>query len=471
MAKKAYSPDPKAETIKRIQRTEAYAEKVRQLFAATVNEILALNKSVPTLDEGVMYSFDGDNMRIQKKVEALLRQLHSTTTTAIKKGITLEWEKANDACDKLISSCFGKEVLSSPEFSAWNNRNMAAMNAFANRTENGLNLSKRIWQSVQQLRDEMEIAMTVAIGEGDSAQSISRKVRQYLNDPDLMFRRFRFKKGEDEQGKPIYGRKWKKRIKDEKTGKYRWIDYDRSDYKTGSGVYKSSAKNAMRVARSETNIAYRRADNERWQQMDFVLATGYGRNSLDGLADLQMSELSCHAKGATYLFPDVHTVVDIGGQDVKVIEIENGMMKNFVMNDKCAAGTGRFLDVMARVLEVRVEDLGDLGDKSTKEIGISSTCTVFAESEVISQLAVGTDKCDIIAGIHRSVAGRVSGLCNRVGVRDRVVMTGGVAQNHGIVKALENQLGHEISTSPLTQYNGALGAALFAYQKALKKQH
>lgn len=271
MAKKAYSPDPKAETIKRIQRTEAYAEKVRQLFAATVNEILALNKSVPTLDEGVMYSFDGDNMRIQKKVEALLRQLHSTTTTAIKKGITLEWEKANDACDKLISSCFGKEVLSSPEFSAWNNRNMAAMNAFANRTENGLNLSKRIWQSVQQLRDEMEIAMTVAIGEGDSAQSISRKVRQYLNNPDLMFRRFRFKKGEDEQGKPIYGRKWKKRIKDEKTGKYRWIDYDRSDYKTGSGVYKSSAKNAMRVARSETNIAYRRADNERWQQMDFVL--------------------------------------------------------------------------------------------------------------------------------------------------------------------------------------------------------
>ena len=138
----------------------------------------------------------------------------------------------------------------------------------------------------------------------------------------------------------------------------------------------------------------------------------------------------------------MHTVVDIGGQDVKVIEIENGMMKNFVMNDKCAAGTGRFLDVMARVLEVRVEDLGDLGDKSTKEIGISSTCTVFAESEVISQLAVGTDKCDIIAGIHRSVAGRVSGLCNRVGVRDRVVMTGGVARNQGVVQALED-LGYE----------------------------
>ncbi|MBQ2323637.1 MAG: 2-hydroxyglutaryl-CoA dehydratase [Oscillospiraceae bacterium] len=208
--------------------------------------------------------------------------------------------------------------------------------------------------------------------------------------------------------------------------------------------------------------------NMKREQMDFVLATGYGRNSLDGLADMQMSELSCHAKGATFLFPEVHTVIDIGGQDVKVIEIDNGMMKNFVMNDKCAAGTGRFLDVMARVLEVRVEDLGMLGDESTKEVGISSTCTVFAESEVISQLAVGTDKRDIINGIHKSVAARVVGLCHRVGVRDQVVMTGGVAQNHGIVKALASQLQHEIHTSPLTQYNGALGAALFAFQKANK---
>lgn len=204
------------------------------------------------------------------------------------------------------------------------------------------------------------------------------------------------------------------------------------------------------------------------EDMNFILATGYGRNSLEGLADLQMSELSCHAKGAAFLFPKVRTVIDIGGQDVKVIEIEDGQMRNFVMNDKCAAGTGRFLDVMARVLEVNTHDLGDLGDRATREVGISSTCTVFAESEVISQLAMGTDKCDIIDGIHRSVAARVVGLCHRVGVRDEVVMTGGVAQNHGIVKALQNQLQHEIHTSPLTQYNGALGAALFAFQKANK---
>jgi predicted CoA-substrate-specific enzyme activase len=162
-------------------------------------------------------------------------------------------------------------------------------------------------------------------------------------------------------------------------------------------------------------------------------------------------------------------VIDIGGQDVKVIKIENGAMVNFQMNDKCAAGTGRFLDVMAKVLEVDVSDLGRLGDESTKRVAISSTCTVFAESEVISQLSMATDKRDIIAGIHRSVAGRVAGLVHRIGVVPDVVMTGGVAQNHGVVHAIEEQLGVEIKTSPLTQYNGALGAALFAFVGARKK--
>jgi Activator of 2-hydroxyglutaryl-CoA dehydratase (HSP70-class ATPase domain) len=123
---------------------------------------------------------------------------------------------------------------------------------------------------------------------------------------------------------------------------------------------------------------------------------------------------------------------------------------------------------MARVLEVKVEDLADLGAQSTKNVEISSTCTVFAESEVISQLAKGSDKRDIINGIHKSVASRVVGLANRIGVRDAVVMTGGVAQNGGVVSALQDALHHPIYTSPLTQYNGALGAALFAWLKATK---
>lgn len=208
--------------------------------------------------------------------------------------------------------------------------------------------------------------------------------------------------------------------------------------------------------------------NMQREDLAFTLATGYGRNSLEGIADKQMSELSCHAMGAHFLWPNVHTVIDIGGQDAKVIHIENGAMTNFQMNDKCAAGTGRFLDVMARVLEVKVSDLAPLGAQSTKRVPISSTCTVFAESEVISQLSKGTNKIDIIAGIHRSVASRVIGLVNRVGVSPDVAMTGGVAQNYGIVHALEEGLGVEIKTSPLAQYNGALGAALYAYRKASK---
>ena len=207
------------------------------------------------------------------------------------------------------------------------------------------------------------------------------------------------------------------------------------------------------------------------EDMAFTLATGYGRTSLmDGIDDKKMSELSCHAKWAAFLFPNVHTVIDIGGQDVKVLHIDNGAMTNFQMNDKCAAGTGRFLDVMARVLEVKVEDLGRLGAMSQKKVGISSTCTVFAESEVISQLAMGTDKCDIIDGIHRSVAHRVTGLAHRIGVAPDVVMTGGVAQNTGVVKALQEEIGCPIKTSPLTQYNGALGAALMGWQAASRRK-
>lgn len=220
-----------------------------------------------------------------------------------------------------------------------------------------------------------------------------------------------------------------------------------------SGPGRAIAKVLEQCGKTEADMAY-------------VLATGYGRNALSEVADHQMSELSCHGKGASFLFPEVQTVIDIGGQDVKVMQISKGKLVNFVMNDKCAAGTGRFLDVMSRVLEVEVTQLGELSAQSTREISISSTCTVFAESEVISQLAQETDKRDIIHGIHQAVANRVAGLAHRVGLREQLVMTGGVAQNSGIVSALEKVLEKKIHTSPLTQYNGALGAALFGFEKS-----
>lgn len=206
------------------------------------------------------------------------------------------------------------------------------------------------------------------------------------------------------------------------------------------------------------------------QDMDCAIATGYGRGSLEEVP-LQMSELSCHAKGAYFFFPKVRTIIDIGGQDSKALKIgENGMLENFVMNDKCAAGTGRFLDVIAKVLEVNIDDLETLDDQATEEVIISSTCTVFAESEVISQLAKGTKVPDIVKGIHMAIASRVGSLAKRVGIRDEVIMTGGVALNKGMVRALEANIGHPIKTSEYCQLNGAVGAALYAYQKCIQGQ-
>ena len=203
--------------------------------------------------------------------------------------------------------------------------------------------------------------------------------------------------------------------------------------------------------------------------MRMVCATGYGRRSMTD-AGMELSELSCHARGAFFLFPQARTVIDIGGQDAKVLRLSpEGRLNNFVMNDKCAAGTGRFLEVMARVLEVETAALAELGAQSTAPVGISSTCTVFAESEVISHLAAAADRRDIIAGIHKSVAHRVAGLVRRVGAEPLVVMTGGVARNDGVRLELEAAIATPVSTSPLAQFNGALGAALLAHDRLLQQ--
>ena len=199
-----------------------------------------------------------------------------------------------------------------------------------------------------------------------------------------------------------------------------------------------------------------------------VTATGYGRNTFEG-ADHVVSELSCHAIGASVLSPGARTVVDIGGQDAKVLRIDaQGRLENFVMNDKCAAGTGRFLEVMAKVLELKTEELADVDAKAECVIPVSSTCTVFAESEVISQLARGVKQPDLVAGIHASVAVRTASLVRRLGLVPPVVMTGGVARNAGVVRALERELGTEIAVSPLAQLAGAYGAAKYGWEKYQK---
>lgn len=206
------------------------------------------------------------------------------------------------------------------------------------------------------------------------------------------------------------------------------------------------------------------ASGLRMEDMARVVATGYGRFSFEG-ADRQVSEISCHAKGIYHLVPSARTIIDIGGQDAKAIKLdERGGVVQFFMNDKCAAGTGRFIDVMARVLEVTTGEMQDYDAKATEPAPISSTCTVFAESEVISQLSQGTSKENIIAGVHASVAVKACGLAYRGGVTPDVVMSGGVAQNAGVVRAISKELKQQVIVAPHPQVAGALGAALYAYE-------
>jgi predicted CoA-substrate-specific enzyme activase len=199
------------------------------------------------------------------------------------------------------------------------------------------------------------------------------------------------------------------------------------------------------------------------EDMAVVVSTGYGRYAVD-FADSQVSEISCHAKGAHYLFPTARTVLDIGGQDVKAISLDPcGRVLQFLMNDKCAAGTGRFLEVMARVLEVPLDEMAKLDSLSTEPSVVSSTCTVFAESEVISQLSSGVRREDIMRGIHNSVVSRAIGLMYRVKMQPDYVLSGGVAKNGGVVAALERELKHPVLVSPYAQINGAIGAAIYAF--------
>ena len=200
-----------------------------------------------------------------------------------------------------------------------------------------------------------------------------------------------------------------------------------------------------------------------------IVTTGYGRAYIDS-GDDSITEITCHAKGAHYLNPNVRTIIDIGGQDIKAISIdEHGAVTNFLMNDKCAAGTGRFLEMMARTLGLSLEEMSVKGLEWKENIVISSMCTVFAESEVVSLVAQNKNVADIIHGLNVSVASKVGALAARLGKKNpgEYMMTGGVAKNQGIINALEEKLGAKLYICDEAQLCGALGAALFAYEKCI----
>jgi len=202
----------------------------------------------------------------------------------------------------------------------------------------------------------------------------------------------------------------------------------------------------------------------------FVVGTGYGRYKIEA-GDTQVTEISCHARGAQMLFPNTRTVIDMGGQDTKAIKVgPEGDVLDFCMNDKCAAGTGRFLAGAADVLGLTLDEIGEISLRGTKPIRLTSVCTVFVESDILSHLAQKKKVEDILAGVHEAIATRTIGLVRRVGMAPEMTFTGGVARNIGMVKALEAKLGAELNISEDAHFCGAFGAALFAMDHILADQ-
>jgi predicted CoA-substrate-specific enzyme activase len=204
-----------------------------------------------------------------------------------------------------------------------------------------------------------------------------------------------------------------------------------------------------------------------FDEITYIVSTGYGRINVP-FTDRQITELTCHARGVSSFFPSVRTALDIGGQDAKGLKIKDGKLLDFVMNDKCAAGTGRFLEVIADTLSLKLQDLGSISLKSKNKVSISNTCTIFAQQEITARISGGVQIEDIVAGLHASIASRAVGMLKRLKIEPDVVFTGGVAKNIGVVKAVSDALGHEVLVPDDPLISGALGAALLGKELVLK---
>ncbi len=234
----------------------------------------------------------------------------------------------------------------------------------------------------------------------------------------------------------------------------------KASIRTGANLEKAGAEALAGVLRAAglnpSDIAY-------------VASTGYGRYQMAG-RDIQVTEITCHGRGARFLFPATHCVLDIGAQSSRAIRIDgNGRVVKFKMNDRCAAGAGRFLERVSKALEVQVADLGEISLRSTEPTVISSICAVLAESEIINHVTEGRKVEDIVMGAHLSIADRIVALLRQVGVEDEVTLTGGLAGNVGMVKALEIRLGRHINVAPESSFAGAYGAAVLGHIRLRKR--
>jgi (R)-2-hydroxyacyl-CoA dehydratese activating ATPase len=225
---------------------------------------------------------------------------------------------------------------------------------------------------------------------------------------------------------------------------------------TGANVQKAAEKGFVAACR-ETGIDPR--------EVGYVVGTGYGRYKIT-FGNTQMTEISCHARGAHFTFPNTRTVIDMGGQDSKAISVgADGEVLDFVMNDKCAAGTGRFLSNAADVMGITLDEIGPLSMKGKFPVKLTTVCTVFVESDILSYLAQGKKPEDILSGVHLAIAKRTVSLARRVPLEPEITLTGGVARNLGMVQALEQVLGAKLQVSPEAHFTGAIGAALFSLEK------
>lgn len=220
--------------------------------------------------------------------------------------------------------------------------------------------------------------------------------------------------------------------------------------------HRSRSREVLEAACAQTGVSP--------EDVTYTIATGYGRINVP-YANRQITEISCHAKGVLHYFPDARSLIDIGGQDCKGVSIANGKVDNFVMNDKCAAGCGRYLEVLAKTLRLTIQELGELALKSHEPVEISSTCTVFAEQEMIGMIAAGYPMEDVVAGVCESIASRVYSLVMRIPIQPDTVFTGGGAKNVGLRTFLGRRLGYELKTPPIdAQLVGSMGAALLAQE-------
>lgn len=269
MVKKKYI-DYKKQQQELFKRTEGYAAEVRAIYLEAMGEIINLVKGTE-LEDGKPFSFA--EYGYSEEVTPILRNMYSRTYQVIRGGVQKEWLQSNEHNDGLVKSVFGEHSIEDHHFARYFLRNKEAMDAFfARKTgEEGLNLSQKVWKYNGMFKEELENTLDLAIGEGTPANRLATKIKGYLQEPDKFYRRFRVKIGEDENGNPIYGRIWKRRIWDKESESYKWVNDDPKKYHPGQGVYRSSYRNAQRLARTETNIAYREADFTRWQQLDFVV--------------------------------------------------------------------------------------------------------------------------------------------------------------------------------------------------------